>query len=216
MQGERRRRGPRTERGPTLPVLPGAHDVVYADELARRAGSPDHQGLVAEVDPYPYADPTSMLRDENALVVVLDQVQDPGNLGAICRTAEVAGVSGVVIPTRRAAAVTAAVCKASAGAVEHLPIARVANLVSWLTQAKEAGGWIYGAQSSAGDSYIEAELSGRVVLVLGGEATGLRPLVAGACDALLAIPQSGRTESLNVAAAAAVLVFEAVRRQARE
>src|SRR3954467_180680 len=96
-------------------------EEVGADELTRIAGSPDHQGVVAEVDPYPYADPGSMLDAEDALVVVLDQVQDPHNLGAVCRAAEVAGAAGVVIPERRAASITAAACKASAGAVEHLP-----------------------------------------------------------------------------------------------
>ena len=105
-----------------------------AAELTRLAGSPDHQGVVAEVDPYPYADPTSLLRRPDALVVALDQVQDPRNLGAICRSAEAAGAAGVVIPERRAASVTAAACKASAGAVEHLAVARVRNLADWLAE----------------------------------------------------------------------------------
>ena len=108
-------------------------------ELTRLAGSPDHQGIVAEVDPYPYADPDSLLDRPDALVVALDQVQDPRNLGAVCRSAEAAGAAGVVIPARRSAAVTAAVCKASAGAVEHLPVARVTNLADWLARAKERG-----------------------------------------------------------------------------
>ena len=183
------------------------------EELTQLAGSADHQGIVAEVDAYPYADPTSLLRDEDALVIALDQVQDPGNLGAICRTAEVAGARGVVIPTRRAAGVTPAVCKASAGAVEHLSVARVTNIANWLGQAKQAGAWIHGAQSRADAASCDVELTGRTVLVLGGEATGLRPRVAGACDTLMVIPQRGRIGSLNVAAAAAVLIFEARRQQ---
>ncbi len=104
-----------------------------ASELTRLAGSPDHQGVVAEVDPYPYADPDSLLDRPDALVVALDQVQDPRNLGAVCRSAEAVGAAGVVIPSRRSAAVTAVACKASAGAVEHLPVARVSNLADWLT-----------------------------------------------------------------------------------
>ena len=110
-----------------------------AEELERLCGSPDHQGVVAEVDPYPYADRNALLRVEGGLIVALDQVQDPRNLGAVCRSAELAGAAGVVIPERRAAEVTAATCKASAGAVEHLSIARVRNLADWLEEAKDGG-----------------------------------------------------------------------------
>ena len=185
-----------------------------AEELTRLAGSPDHQGVVAEVDPYPYADPTALLADRSALLVALDQVQDPRNLGAVCRTAEVAGAAGVVIPQRRAAAVTAVACKASAGAVEHLAVARVRNLADWLGEAREAGFWAWGADAGAPTAYTEADLKGGTVLVLGGEGKGLRPRVAASCDGLLAIPQRGRTASLNVSAAAAVLLFEALRQRA--
>jgi 23S rRNA (guanosine2251-2'-O)-methyltransferase len=185
-----------------------------AAELARLAGSPDHQGVVAEVDPYPYADPHTLLRAPGALVVALDQVQDPHNLGAVCRSAEVAGVSGIVIPERRAAGVTAAVCKSSAGAVEHLEIARVRNLADWLGEARDAGAWIYGADAEAEASYASADLTGKVVLVLGSEGRGLRPRVAGACDLLVSVPVRGRVASLNVSAAAAVLLFEALRQRA--
>jgi 23S rRNA (guanosine2251-2'-O)-methyltransferase len=180
-------------------------------ELERLCGSPDHQGVVAEVDPYPYADPGSLLRAEDALAVALDQIQDPHNLGAICRSAEAAGASGVVIPERRAAAVTAAVCKASAGAVEHLPIARARNLADWLAGAKEAGAWIYGAAAEAERSYADVDWAGRAVLVMGSEGEGLRPRVAAACDELVSIPLRGRIGSLNASAAAAVILFEAVR-----
>ena len=180
-------------------------------ELERLCGSPDHQGVVAEVDPYPYADPGSMLRAEDALAVALDQIQDPHNLGAICRSAEAAGASGVVIPERRAAAVTAAVCKASAGAVEHLPVARARNLADWLAGAKEAGAWIYGAAAEAERSYADVDWAGRAVLVMGSEGEGLRPRVAAACDELVSIPLWGRIGSLNASAAAAAILFEAVR-----
>ncbi|MGH2923350.1 MAG: TrmH family RNA methyltransferase, partial [Solirubrobacterales bacterium] len=136
------------------------------DELERLCGSPEHQGVVAEVDPYPYADPDRLLDGERALVVALDQVQDPHNLGAICRSAEVAGAAGVVITERRAAAVTPAACKASAGAVEHLAVARVRNLADWLAGAKAAGAWIYGAAAGADRAHTDVDWSGRAVLVL--------------------------------------------------
>jgi 23S rRNA (guanosine2251-2'-O)-methyltransferase len=182
-------------------------------ELTRLAGSAEHQGVVAEVDPYPYADPTTLLQRPDALVVVLDQVQDPHNLGAVCRSAEAAGASGLVIPSRRAAAVTAAVCKASAGAVEHLAVARVTNLSDWLTGAKEAGAWIYGAEAGAEAPYSEVDLTGRVVIALGSEGRGLRRRVGETCDLLVSIPVRGRVASLNVSAAAAVLLFEALRQR---
>ena len=190
-------------------------DDLGADELTKLAGSPDHQGLVAEVDPYPYADPEALVAGEDALVVALDQVQDPHNLGAVCRSAEAAGGAGVVIPDRRAASVTAAVCKASAGAVEHLAVARVSNLADWLGRAKRAGAWIYGADADADVDYADTDLSGRAVLVLGSEGRGLRPRVAASCDLLVSIPSRGRVGSLNVSAAAAVLLFEALRQRAR-
>ena len=182
-------------------------------ELTRLAGSPDHQGIVADADPYPYVNASSFLARDDAVVVALDQVQDPRNLGAICRSAEAAGVEGVVIPSRRAAAVTPAACKASAGAVEHLPVARVTNLATWLIQAKDAGGWIYGAEAGAPAPHTQADLTGRVVLVLGGEGKGLRRRVAESCDLLISIPVRGRVASLNVSAAAAVLLFEALRQR---
>jgi 23S rRNA (guanosine2251-2'-O)-methyltransferase len=182
-------------------------------ELERLCGSPDHQGVVAEVDPYPYADADALLRSDAPLIVALDQVQDPRNLGAICRSAEVAGAAGVVIPERRAAEVTAVVCKASAGAVEHLSIARVRNLADWLTKAKGAGLWIWGADAGAESHPWDVDLSGPTLLVLGGEGKGLRPRVAAACDGLVALPQRGRVGSLNVSAAATALLFEALRQR---
>jgi 23S rRNA (guanosine2251-2'-O)-methyltransferase len=189
-------------------------DDTSASELTRIAGSPDHQGIVAEVDPYPYADPGALLAPSASLVLALDQVQDPRNLGAICRSAEAAGADGVVIPSRRSAAVTPAACKASAGAVEHLPVARVTNLSDWLARAKEAGAWVYGADADAEQAHSDADLTGEAVLVLGGEGKGLRPRVAESCDVIVSIPITGKVESLNVSAAAAVLVFEAIRQRA--
>ncbi len=189
-------------------------EEVGADELTTLAGSPDHQGVIAEVDPYPYADPGALLRPEDALVIALDQIQDPRNLGAICRSALAGGASGVVVPERRAAAITPAACKTSAGAVEHLAVARVRNLADWLLQAKDEGAWVYGADAGAEQSYAQTDLAGgRVVLVLGSEGEGLRRRVADCCDAVVSIPVSGGVGSLNVAAAAAVLLFEAARQR---
>jgi 23S rRNA (guanosine2251-2'-O)-methyltransferase len=183
------------------------------EELERLCGSPDHQGVVAEVDSYPYGDPGGLLRREGALLVALDQVQDPRNLGAVCRSAEFAGAAGVVIPERRAATITAATCKASAGAVEHLEVAHVRNLADWLAEAKEAGFWIWAADAEAKQSPWQTDLTGPTVIVLGGEGKGLRPRVAASCDGLVALPQRGQVESLNVSAAATALLFEALRQR---
>ena len=184
------------------------------EELERLCGSPDHQGVVAEVDPYSYADPGFLLAAEDALVVALDQIQDPHNLGAVCRAAEVAGASGVVIPERRAVAVTPAVAKASAGAVEHLDIARVTNLADWLGRARGQGAWVYGADAEGEVPYTEVDWSGRAVVVLGSEGIGIRPRVASACDQMVSIPSHGRIGSLNASVAAAVIRFEALRSRA--
>jgi 23S rRNA (guanosine2251-2'-O)-methyltransferase len=182
-------------------------------ELELLCGSEDHQGVVAEVDPYPYGDPVALLRGEDSLLVALDQVQDPRNLGAVCRSAEFAGAAGVIVPERRSAAVTGATCKASAGAVEHIPVTHVRNLADWLGKAKEAGFWIWGADADAEARPWETDLKGPTVLVLGGEGKGLRPRVAAACDGLVALPRHGEIESLNVSAAATALLFEAVRQR---
>jgi len=183
-----------------------------AAELERMAGSPDHQGVVAEVDPYPYVGGEELLRP-GSLLLALDQVQDPRNLGAICRSAEVAGAGGIAIPQRRSAAVTAAACKASAGAVEHLPIARVGNLADWLASARDAGFWLWAADPNGGRPPWEVDLDDSIVLVLGGEEKGVRRRVGESCDGTLALPQRGRVGSLNVSAAAAALLFEAVRQR---
>lgn len=198
-----RRRVRRVWRAPETP----------AEELERICGSPDHQGVVAEVEPYPYADPGELLRREEALLVALDQVQDPRNLGAVCRSAELAGAAGVIIPERRSAEVTAVACKASAGAVEHLDIARVRNLADWLAAAKSAGFWIWGADADAVQAPWDVDLTGPTVIVLGGEGKGIRPRVAAACDDLVALPRHGAIGSLNVSAAATALLFEAVRQR---
>jgi len=188
----------------------GGIETVIAEpwEIEERCGSPEHQGLCAEVGPYPYVDADSLLGSEAALVLALDEVQDPHNLGAIARVAESAGCAGLVLPQRRTAEVTPAVCRASAGAVEHLSMARVGNLASWLTSAKErAGVWVYGAAADAGVRYDRPDYGGRVIVVFGSEGRGLRPRVAEACDELIHLPNRGKVGSLNVATAAAALVY---------
>jgi 23S rRNA (guanosine2251-2'-O)-methyltransferase len=176
-------------------------------QLASRCGSEDHQGVCAEVGRYPYADARSLLEPDEALVVALDQIQDPRNLGAVARVAECAGTTGMVIPERRSAEVTPAACKTAAGAVEHLAIAQVRNLADFLDDAKKAGAWIYGADAGASTGYDEPDYSGRVVLVLGSEGKGLRPRVADHCDVLISLPVLGRVASLNVSTAAAALLY---------
>jgi 23S rRNA (guanosine2251-2'-O)-methyltransferase len=191
------------------PWLAGiAPRIASAEEIERRCGSAAHQGLCARVGAYPYATADDLLGREDPLVVALDQLQDPQNLGSICRTAECAGATGVAIPERRAAEVTAAVCKASAGAVEHLPVARVRNLADFLLAARDAGCWCYGASLSDGAvAYTSPDYRGGVVLVLGSEGRGLRPRVAAACDELIALPVRGRVQSLGVGAAAAAILY---------
>jgi 23S rRNA (guanosine2251-2'-O)-methyltransferase len=185
-----------------------------AATLERICGSPAHQGLVCDAAAYPYADAATLLVRSDALVVALDQVQDPQNLGAVCRAAEGAGAAGVVLPDRRSAEVTPAVCRASAGAVEHLAVARVRNLADFLQAAKRDGTWVYGADAAGGRPYTDVDWTGRAVIVLGSEGKGLRPRVKAACDDLVHIPLHGRLESLNVSAAAAVLLYEAARSRA--
>lgn len=185
--------------------------VLSAAEIEALCGSGAHQGLCADVTPFRYFSATDLLSGPEPLIVVLDQVQDPQNLGSVCRIAECAGATGVVLPERRSAAVTAAVCKASAGAVEHLPIARVRNLVDFLGEAKAVSLWCYGGDADAPVAYEEVDFGGGAVLVLGSEGRGLRPRVAAACDLLVRIPVRGRVSSLSVAAAAAVLLYAATR-----
>ena len=187
--------------------------VPAATELERLCGSADHQGVCAEAAAYPYADETALLAAGEPLIVALDEIQDPQNLGAICRSAESAGATGVVLPRHRAAEVTAAVCKASAGAVEHLPVARVRNLADFLAQAKTAGCWCYGAVAGAPVRYDAPDYGGGVVCVFGSEGRGLRPRVAAACDQLIGVPMRGEIGSLNVSAAVAVVLYGILQRR---
>jgi 23S rRNA (guanosine2251-2'-O)-methyltransferase len=178
------------------------------DELSRGGV---HQGVAARVEPYPYSGLAEILASPEPLVLVLDGVTDPRNLGAVLRTADGAGAGGVVIPRDRAAGVTAAAVKASAGGSEHVRVARETNLKRAIEKMKEAGLWVYAAEA-AGTPYTQLDLAGPVGLVLGSEGRGVRRLVREACDGTVSIPMLGNVGSLNVSVAAAVLLYE-VRRQ---
>ncbi len=171
-----------------------------------------HQGVVARVGPYPYSGLEEILAVPDPLVIVLDCVTDPRNLGAVLRAADGAGASGVVIPKDRAVGVTPAAVKASAGASEHVPVARQTNLRRALEKMKEAGVWAYAAEGS-GTAYTDVDLSGSVAFVLGSEGRGIRRLVREGCDGAVSIPMRGAVSSLNVSVAAAVLLFEARRQR---
>jgi 23S rRNA (guanosine2251-2'-O)-methyltransferase len=187
--------------------------VTGAAEVAALAGSDDHQGLAAEVDPYPYADADELAAGERPLLVALDEITDPHNLGAIARSALCAGADGVVLPRHRSASVTGAVCRAAAGAVEHLPIATVPNLADWLVRSRRPGLWSFATDAEAGDRHVDADLADGAILVIGSEGRGIRPRVRAACDAAVRIPIEGPVGSLNASVAAAVLLFEARRQR---
>lgn len=184
-------------------------------ELSAAADTGDHQGVVAWCEPYRYAEAYELAASDRPLLACLDSVTDPRNLGAVIRSAEGAGATGIVLPSHRAAHVTPAVARASAGAIEHLPVAVVTNLATYLNDVKGAELWVWGATGDGGTSMWEADLSGGVALVLGAEGKGLRPLVRRACDDFVSIPLAGRVESLNVSVAAAVLLYETVRQRSK-
>jgi len=186
--------------------------IVPEKALNELAGTRDHQGVVARVEPFRYADAYELAAGE-PLLVALDQVTDPRNLGAVIRSAEGAGATGVILPAHNSARVTSVVARSSAGAVEHLPVAVVPNLARYLNEVKGPRLWVYAADA-AGMPMAEADLSGGLALVFGAEGKGLRPLVRKACDAAVSIPLAGRVESLNVSVAAAVLLYEARRQRA--
>jgi 23S rRNA (guanosine2251-2'-O)-methyltransferase len=182
-------------------------------ELTEAAGTRDHQGVVAWCEPYRYADALELAAAERPLLVCLDQVSDPRNLGAVCRSAEGAGATGVIIPSHGSARVTPVVAKASAGAVEHLLVAVVTNLARYLSDIKRGDLWILAADGSAETTMWQVDLSGGLAFVFGAEGRGLRPLVRRTCDDSVAIPLAGQVESLNVSVAAALLLYEARRQR---
>ncbi|HXX28498.1 MAG TPA: 23S rRNA (guanosine(2251)-2'-O)-methyltransferase RlmB [Terriglobales bacterium] len=188
-------------------------------ELDRMAGNNAHQGVVAITSAKQYNDLDDVIaakRGSYSLIVVLDGVEDPHNLGAILRTADAAGSNGVIIPERRAVGVTAAVTKASAGAGEHLPVARVTNIARTLEELKAKNLWIVGLDERASQSYDSLDYNMDCVVVLGGEGKGLHDLVARKCDYLAAIPMLGKVPSLNVSVAAGVILYEIVRQRRKQ
>lgn len=188
-------------------------------ELDKLGGEVNHQGLAAEVSGYPYvelAEPMRLARESQAspFLLLLDHVQDPQNLGSLLRTAEAAGVHGVIIPGRRAAGVTPAAVRASAGAAEHVRVALVANLVQAMRQLKAEGVWIAGLEAAPdAQLYTKAALSGPLGLVIGSEGQGLARLVRETCDFLIRLPMLGRVESLNAGVAGAIALYEARRQR---
>ena len=177
-----------------------------------------HQGVIAVAAVRAYATVEEILqrakdKGEAPLVVVCDELSDPHNLGAVIRTAECAGAHGVIIPKRRSAGLTAVVAKTSAGAVAHLPVARVANLPSLLKQLKKEGLWVFGAAADGPTLLYDADLKGPAAIVIGSEGDGMSRLVAETCDVLVHIPMKGKLNSLNASAAAAILLYEALRQR---
>jgi 23S rRNA (guanosine2251-2'-O)-methyltransferase len=182
-------------------------------ELTEAAGSADHQGVVAWCEPYPYADAWDLASVDTPLLCCLDQVTDPRNLGAVVRSAAGAGATGVVLPAHGAAVVTPAVCRASAGAVERLPVAVVPNLARYLGEVKGNRLWAYAASADGDARLWDLDLTDGIALVFGAEGKGVRPLVRRSCDGTVAIPLEPGLESLNVSVAAAVALFEARRQR---
>jgi 23S rRNA (guanosine2251-2'-O)-methyltransferase len=183
-------------------------------------GTIGHQGAAAVVSPYPQVTVQDILHtvqgeNEKHFLLMLDNIQDPQNLGAIIRTAMCVGVQGVIVPKDRAASPTPAVSKASAGALEHIRLARATNLIQAIQRCKASGLWIMGLQKDAAQSIYAADLSGSIALVLGGEQKGIRRLVKKKCDFLVSIPQQGALNSLNASVAASIAMYEAFRQRNR-
>jgi 23S rRNA (guanosine2251-2'-O)-methyltransferase len=190
---------------------------VPKQELDNLSETKRHQGIIAVCAAHEYAEISDMLnaakeRGEDPFIIILDGVTDPHNLGAVIRTAEAAGAHGCVIPKRRSVGVTPAVVRASAGAVEHLPVARVTNLVSAIKELKDAGLWVCGASMDGGGLY-KSELTGPLAVAVGGEGSGLSRLVKESCDFTVSIPMRGRMDSLNASVAAAVIMYETARQR---
>ena len=193
-------------------------DEVSTQRLDSLVKGANHQGIVAQVAPYSYWELADLIvqakeNSQSPIIVIADGIEDPQNLGAIIRTAEAMGVQGLVIPQRRAAAITSTVMKVSAGALENLPIARVVNLSQALEKLKDAGFWIYGTAGESGKFLHTINFSGGVGLVIGSEGKGLSKLTRRCCDELVAIPLVGKTPSLNASVAAAIAIYEVCRQQ---
>ena len=194
--------------------------VVEADrrKLDGMSRTHAHQGVIALAAVRQYVSVDALLdraaaKGEPPLLVICDEISDPHNLGAILRTAECAGAHGLIIPKRRSAGLTAVVAKTSAGAVAHLPVARVPNIPSVLKELKKRGIWVFGTAADGGTSLYDADLKGPAAIVIGSEGSGMTRLTAETCDFLVSIPMRGKLNSLNASAAAAILLYEAVRQR---
>jgi 23S rRNA (guanosine2251-2'-O)-methyltransferase len=184
--------------------------------IDRLAGTRNHQGVIAMVSPAGYADANDLLSKATAdtLLILLDGVEDPHNLGAIIRTAECAGATAVIIPERRAAHITEAVVKASAGATEYMRVARVTNLANFIEELKEKGFWVVGVDQTARTAYTGYDYAGPLALVFGGEGQGLHRLVRDKCDVMVSVPMRGHIAALNVSVTVGIVLFEAVAKRA--
>ena len=187
-------------------------------QLNPKVGHKRHQGICAEVSPYPLSSLRTILDragdgGQAAFILALDQIVDPQNLGAVVRTAHCAGVHGIIIPKNHSASPSAAVSKASAGALEHVHVAYVTNLADTLKRIKQHGIWVTGADQNSPKAVLQTDLSGPMAIVIGGEEKGIRPLVKKQCDFLVSVPQTGPVGSLNASAAAAVVMYEAFRQR---
>ena len=216
-------------------IAEGVRDARLRDviETARRAGVPvrreprvsldrltksaNHQSVVAIVSAASYSDTDELLNRISAetILILLDGIEDPHNLGAIIRTAECGGATAVIVPERRAAHISDVVAKTSAGAVEHLPVARVTNLASFIEKMKENNVWVVGVESSGAIAYTAYDYRGALALVFGSEGRGLHRLVRERCDVVVSIPMRGKVSSLNVSVAVGVVLFEALKQRAR-
>ena len=177
-----------------------------------------HQGIIASVAAHEYVTIDDILqsaqeRGENPLIVICDELTDPHNLGAIMRTAECAGAHGVIIPKRRSVGLTAVVSKASAGAIEYMPVARVSNIAAAIRELKERGVWVFGTAANGTTALYDADLKGAAAIVIGNEGVGMSRIVSESCDFKVSIPMKGKISSLNASAAAAILLYEAVRQR---
>jgi len=186
------------------------------ERFAEIAGDTLTQGIIAIIDSYRYAEIEEILavaqqKNESPFILILDEIEDPHNLGALIRSAECAGVHGIIIPLHNAASVNSTVAKTSAGATAHLPIARVTNIVQTMEELKKAGVWIVGAEMETDKLYYQHDYRGSLAIVIGNEGRGIRRLVKEKCDFLVKIPMHGKIESLNASVAGALIMFEAAK-----